>query len=396
MTCLTIPNNPIYMDNAATTPLLHCVKERIYELLDCYGNPSSLYSIGNQSLKILDDARETIAKCINCSPDELFFTSGATEANNWVTNCAANSFVHSESSQFITSEIEHPSMYNGDKKAKRTVFVCPDNSGIINPHDVAEYIQEYTSFKNTQHFVSIMLANNEIGTVQPISEIVASTKKYIDFCNNVYVHTDATQAVGSIPVDVEQLGVDFMSFSGHKFNAPKGIGCLYVRKNKQNMLSPLLFGGSQERHKRAGTENVIGIAAMATALKYNTEHLAEKMKKISIVRNCLLEELLTIEDSHINGSLTSRLPGNINIRFDGVESESLQMLLDMRNICVSQGSACSSGSLKPSRILKAIGLTDDEAHSSIRITLGSQNTLSECDYVFDAIKKSVEQLRSQK
>ena len=355
----------IYLDHAATTPLCEAAKKAIIEHLDDFGNPSSAHELGRQARVLIEDARERIAKCINAEPEEIYFTSGGSEANTWALskfNCAA-------------SNIEHHSI-NAD-------HYLPVNRGTgIMKIDLFKHI----SYLFTD-MVSCMYVNNEIGVIQPIKEIA---KDIID--KKMWFHTDAVQAVGHIPIDVKDINCDMLSASGHKFGAPKGIGFLYVKNGGPNIKS-LIYGGKQEQGLRGGTENVLGIIAMAAALEEAVEHMEERNAYIKCLRGKLLNKLLQIPGSKLNGSLENRVPGNINIRFSSVSGAKLVTLCSLYGVYISSGSACNEGISEPSHVLKAIGLTDEEALSSVRITIGHENTEEEIDQAADIITALVERIR---
>lgn len=357
----------IYLDHAATSPLCDAAKQAITNHLDNFGNPSSSYKFGLKSRLLVEDARERIAKCINAEPNEIYFTSGGSEANTWATH----------NYMTISSRIEHHSLrphYNN---------VVVDKNGIIEPHHFS-FINH--KLKRLFEMISCMYVNNEIGTIQPIENIVK-----IAHSKNMLFHTDAVQAIGHIPVDVKKINCDMLSASGHKFGSPKGTGLLYIKKGTK--ISPLIHGGGQEMKMRGGTENVLGIIAMAAALEDAVEHMEERNKHIKFLRDKMLNKLLQIKGAHLNGSLESRVVSNINIRFDGVSGERLVALCDLYGICISAGSACNEGNAEPSHVLKAIGLSDEEALSSIRITIGHQNTEEEIDKATEIITKLIEGIR---
>lgn len=358
----------IYLDNSATIPLCDAAKKAILEHLDDYGNPSSSYEFGRKSRLLIENARERIARCINAEPDEIFFTSGGSEANSWVTN---NYMV-------ISSKLEHHSL----KAHYNDVFV--NKNGVIDP--------QYFSCINHKlarlfEIISCMYINNEVGTIQSIKDIarVAHSK-------NMLFHTDAVQAVGHIPINVKELDCDMLSASAHKFGGPKGVGFLYVKKSVD--LKPMINGGQQEFGLRGGTENVLGIISMAAALEDAVEHMEERNQHIKTLRDKMLDQLLKIEGARLNGSLKNRVVSNINIRFDGVSGSRLVTLCDLYGICISAGSACNEGTAEPSHVLKTIGLSNAEALSSIRITIGHQNTEEEINEASSVITKLVERIRT--
>ena len=361
-------NDIIYLDHAATVPICDAAKKAIIKHLDDFGNPSSQYELGRQSRILIEDARERIAKCINAEPNEIYFTSGGSEANTWVLH----------NSNVLATNIEHHSIW-------ATAKMPVNQNGVI---DAKLYEKTTEWLKDT---ATCMYVNNEIGTIQPIKEIAEIVhNKYMFF------HTDAVQAIGHIPVDVKALNCDMLSASGHKFGAPKGIGFLYINKEFKDFYNiiPLIQGGKQESGIRGGTENILGIVAMAAALEDAVEHMEARNKYVGILRNNLLDRLRQIPGSHLNGSLKNRVPSNINIRFDGVSGAKLVTLCSLYDICISSGSACNEGIAEPSHVLKAIGLTDEEALSSVRITLGHENTEEEINYAADIITELVERIRS--
>lgn len=354
----------IYLDHAATTPICEAAKEVIRKHLNDFGNPSSSHELGRQARVLIEDARERIAKCVNAEPDEIYFTSGGSEANTWALN------------QFnaISSNIEHHSI--------NTNCCFPvKNDGVVNLNECWGIDLWLTDL------VSCMYVNNELGTIQPIREIAQiAHNKYKWF------HTDVVQAMSYLKIDVKDLDCDMLSASGHKFGALKGVGFLYVSKDGPDF-NPLIYGGKQEQGIRGGTENVLGIIAMAAALEDTVEHMEERNTWIKHLRDKLLDKLLRIPDSHLNGSLENRVPGNINIRFDGVSGSRLVTLCSLYGVYISSGSACNEGIAEPSHVLKAIGLTDEEALSSVRITIGHENTEEDIDTAADIIIKLVERIR---
>ena len=360
----------IYLDHAATTPMCEAAKEAIREHLDDFGNPNSSHELGRKSRLLIEDAREKIAKCINAEPNEIYFTSGGSEANTWVT------------SNYITisSSIEHHSLKAHFKNAfiDKNYFVDTKFFSFIN-HPHPGYFE----------LGSCMYVNNEIGTIQPIKDIAA-----IMHSKNMLFHTDAVQAVGHIPIDVKDLNCDMLSASAHKFGGPKGVGFLYIKNGVK--LNSLINGGKQEFSKRGGTENILGIIAMADALENAVKYMEENNKWIKCLRDKLLNKLLQIPGSHFNGSLENRVSGNINIRFDGVSGARLVTLCSLYGVYISSGSACNEGVSEPSHVLKAIGLTDEEALSSVRITIGHTNTEAEIDQAANIIMQLVERIREER
>jgi cysteine desulfurase len=360
----------IYLDNAATTPLCEAAKQTIIKHLNTFGNPSSAHEFGRQSHMLIEDARNRIAKCINANPEHIYFTSGGSEANT----LALNNRRHSASSKF-----EHHSVVSNWPKISIT------KDGFIKSHKLNNMLSESWDIPFT--VMSCMYINNEIGTIQPIKELSTIAHRY-----GILFHTDAVQAMPYIHIDVKELGCDMLSASGHKFGAPKGVGFLYA--NPRSRIKPIINGGKQENGIRPGTENILGILAMAAALEDTVEHMDERNKYIENLRNSLLDKLLKIDGACINGSLDNRAPGNINIRFFGVSGSRLVTLCSLYGVYISAGSACNEGVSEPSHVLKAIGLTDEEALSSIRITIGHQNTEEEIDQAADIITALVDRIRS--
>lgn len=354
----------IYLDNAATTPLCEAAKKAIIEHLDDFGNPSSSHELGRKSRVLIEDARERIAKCINAKPEEIYFTSGGSEANTW----AVYNF------ETLSTNIEHHSIH---------ADICLK----VGDYDITDPKTYRNVNKWTTSMISCMYVNNEIGSIQPIKEIAEMVHD-----NKIWFHTDAVQAMGHIPIDVKDINCDMLSASGHKFGAPKGIGFLYVKKNGPT-LDPLIYGGKQEQGIRGGTENVLGIISMAAALEDAVEHMDERNAHIKYLRDKLLERLLQIPGSHLNGSLENRVCSNINIRFSGVSGAKLVTICSLYGVYISSGSACNEGISEPSHVLKAIGLTDEEALSCVRITIGHENTEEEIDQAAKIITALVERIR---
>ena len=363
----------IYLDHAATTPLCDAAKKVILEHLDDYGNPSSSYEFGRKSRLLIEDARERIAKCINAEPDEIYFTSGGSEANSWALN----------NLRILSSPIEHHSAYCWNH------FINVSNDGIINVNDLDDAINA-GGIIGLPDIVACMVVNNEIGTIQPIKQMVP-----IIYDNAIWLHIDGVQAVGHIPVDVKDLKCRSLSMAAHKFGGMKGTGALYVNKAYSQYIYKLINGGKQEQGLRGGTENILGIISMAAALEDAVEHMEERNQYIKTLRDKMLGRLLKIEGAHLNGSLENRVVSNINIRFDGVSGSRLVALCDLYGICISAGSACNEGTAEPSHVLKAIGLSNEEALSSIRITIGHQNTEEEINTVTDIITKLVARIREE-
>lgn len=360
----------IYLDNSSTTPICDVAKQAILEHFDDFGNPSSAHELGRQSRILIEDARERIAKCINASPEEIYFTSGGSEANT----LALNGKHYSASSKF-----EHHSVKTNWPKISVT------KDGFIKAHKLNNIISEW--WENPFDIISCMYVNNEIGTVQPIKELATIAHRY-----GILFHTDAVQAMPYIHIDVKNLGCDVLSASAHKFGAPKGSGFLYA--NARSGVKPLINGGHQESSVRPGTENILGIISMAAALEDTVEHMDEHNEYIQTLRDKMLDMLLQIPGATLNGSLENRVPGNINIRFSGVSGAKLVTLCSLYGIYISAGSACNEGIPEPSHVLKAIGLSDEEALSSVRITIGHQNTEAEIIEAAKIITALVERIRS--
>lgn len=376
----------VYADNAATTKLSDSALKSMMPLLtDIYGNPSSLHSIGQTAKEYLEEARETVAKVIGAEPKEIYFTSGGSEADNQAIRSAAAIGAKKGKKHIISSKFEHHAVLHTlnalEKEGFTVTLLDVYSNGIVKPEDVKNAITDETCL------VTIMMANNEIGTIQPIAEIA-------DICREkgVLFHTDAVQAVGHIPVNVKDLKVDMLSVSAHKFHGPKGVGFLYARKGL--LLRNIIEGGAQERGKRAGTENMPSIIGMATAIKDAVDNLEENSKKVTAMRDRLIDGLKGIERSRINGDLEHHLPGTLNVCFEGIEGESLLLLLDQKGICASSGSACTSGSLDPSHVLLAIGVPVEIAHGSLRLSISEYNTMEEMEHIVKSVPEVVKYLRS--
>lgn len=377
----------VYLDNAATTPCDPQVVEIMTRALTgACGNPSSHYSVGYEAKEFVDNGRAQVAKAINADPSEIYFTGCGSEADNWAVKGTAFMKARQNKKHLITSAFEHHALLHSMKSLERMGFevtyvpVTPE--GFVRPEDVEAAIRPDTSL------ISIMMANNEIGTIQPIKEIAEIAHKH-----GVWMHTDAVQAVGAIPVDVKELGVDMLSMSAHKFNGPKGIGVLYCRKGvwPQNLID----GGSQEARHRAGTENVAGIAGMGLALEKAVATLDEKMAHEKQLRDYVIDRVLkNIPEARLNGSRENRLPGNVNISFPGLEGETILLDLDMHGICASTGSACNSDSLDPSHVLLSIGVPEEIGHGSMRFTFGPQNTMQEAEYLCEVLEQVIPRRRA--
>ena len=375
----------VYADNAATTQMSENVLKAMMPLLtDIYGNPSSLHSIGQVAKEYLENARETVADCIGADPKEIYFTSGGSEADNQAIRSAAYIGARKGKKHIISSKFEHHAVLHTLDALKKEGFTVTlldvYSNGVVKPEDVENAITDETCL------VTIMTANNEIGTIQPIAEIGKICKE-----KGVLFHTDAVQAVGHIPVNVNELGVDYMSVSAHKIGGAKGVGFLYARSGN---ISPLICGGGQERGMRSGTENVAGIIGLATAARISQNRLKQRIQEEMSTRNYITNRILReVKGSALNGDYKYRISGNMNFRFDGINGGELVIMLDKDGICVSAGSACHGNLGGPSHVLKAIGLDDEGAQSSIRITLNHGLTRKQCDYCVECIKRGVRELR---
>ena len=375
----------IYLDNAATTKLdEEVLQEMMPYLKENYGNASSIYKLGRESRKAVEDSREKIARVLNCKPNEIYFTAGGSESDNTAIKGIARAN-KKKGNHIITSKIEHPAVLEACKQLEKEGFevsyISVNENGIINLEELKN------SIKPTTILITIMFANNEIGTVQPIAEIGKIAQE-----NNIYFHTDSVQAVGSIKIDVQELHIDSLSLSGHKFYGPKGIGALYVRTGVN--FEKFIAGGHQERNKRAGTENVAGIVGIGKAIELAYNNLDEHNKKIKGLRDYYINQVKAkIPYIKINGDMEKRLPGNSNISFRFIEGEGLLLNLDLKGICASSGSACTSGSLDPSHVLLATGLPHEIAHGSLRISIGKYNTKEEIDYLVENLVEIVNRLR---
>ena len=376
----------IYADNAATTRLsATALAAMLPYLTEQYGNPSSLYTLGQTAATALAQARETVARCLHCRPEEIVFTSGGSEADNQAILSAARWGKRQGKTHIISTAFEHHAVLHTLQKLEKEGFTVTlldvHADGRITPQQVEAAITQDTCL------VTVMYANNEIGTIQPIGEIGAICR-----ARKVPFHTDAVQAAGHLAIDVGAEQIDMLSLSAHKFHGPKGVGALYVRKGVP--LLPLIEGGAQERRKRAGTENVAGIVGLAAALQTACDHLEANAAKVAALRDKLIDGLAAIPHAALNGDRDHRLPGNVNVCFEGIEGESLLLLLDDRGICASSGSACTSGSLDPSHVLLAIGRPHEVAHGSLRLSLCEENTEAEVDTMLREIPKVGEYLRN--
>ena len=375
----------VYLDNSATTPIKGDVlKEMLPFLTEHFGNASSLYTPGLVARRALDEAREKVAALINARANEVYFTGCGSESDNWVLKGVASS-LKSKGNHIITTVTEHPAMLRTceylEKNGYEVTYLGIDDQGRLNPAELEAAI------KDTTILVSIMMVNNEIGTIHPIKELAAIAKKH-----GVLFHTDAVQALGNVPIDVKDLGVDFLSMSAHKIYGPKGVGGLYIRRGAK--LGTLIFGGGQESGKRAGTENVAGIVGFGKAAELALNSLDEHIKHSTEIRNYLAEKLTAeIPDVIINGSMDNRHPGNLNVTFKYIEGESILIQLDACGICISTGSACSSKSLKPSHVLSALGVPVELIHGTVRFSVGDFTTKEDIDYTVECTKKVVAWLR---
>ena len=378
--------NRIYMDNAATTRVTQPVLEAMMPCLtDVYGNPSSVHAFGRDARRLLDEARARVAAALNAKPNEIYFTGCGTESDNWAVRGSAYA-LKAKGNHIITSSIEHHAILHTCQQLERegfkVTYLPVDEYGQVSAADVEKAITPETTL------ISIMTANNEIGTIQPIAEIGAIARAH-----GVRFHTDAVQAVGAIPVDVKAMNVDLLSLSGHKLHAPKGVGALYIRSGVR--LERLMNGGAQERTQRPGTENMPSIVGLGRAIELATAQLDEKAAYVSALRDRLINGILkTIPDTRLNGHPTNRLPGNCNVSIRYIEGESMLLNLDIKGIAASSGSACTSGSLDPSHVLLAIGLTHEVAHGSLRFSLNEDNTEEEVDYVIKSLGEVVKRLRA--
>ena len=376
----------IYADNAATTAVSEEVLESMLPYFrEGYGNASSIYKLGRDAQKAIETAREKVAKAIGADPREIFFTSCGSESDNWAIKGTADLMAGKGKKHIITSVFEHHAVLHTteylEKHGFEVTYIPVNDKGLIAPQDIKNAIREDTAL------VTIMYANNEIGTIQPIDEIAAICRE-----KGVLFHTDAVQAVGHVNIDVHKQGIDMLSLSGHKIHAQKGVGALYVRKGIN--LPNLIHGGGQERGKRAGTENVPAIVGLGTAIEIATRDIDAKNAVITPLRNKLIDGILKLPYTRLNGDRDKRLPGNLNISIEGIEGESLLLMLDMNGICASSGSACTSGSLDPSHVLLSIGLKHEVAHGSMRLSIEENITNEDVDYILEVVPKVVERLRS--
>ncbi len=375
----------IYLDNAATTRTAPEVVEAMIPFFtEMYGNPSAIYSLGSAGKKAINEARRTIAGAIGAKPEEIYFTAGGTEADNWAVKAAAESR-SGKGKHIITTKIEHHAVLHScaylEKSGYEVTYLDVDGDGLVDTRALKEAVRPDTIL------ISVMFANNEIGTIEPIREIGAIAREH-----GILFHTDAVQAFGQVPIDVEEMNIDMLSASAHKLNGPKGTGMLYIRSDVK--IRSFVHGGAQERNRRAGTENVPGIVGFAAAVRRAQRIMEEKARKERELRDYLIGRIeREIPYCRLNGHREKRLPGNANISFRFIEGESLRSVLDMRGVCASSGSACTSGSLDPSHVLLAIGLKHEEAHGSLRMTLSEENTKEELDQVVGHLKEIVQRLR---
>lgn len=375
----------IYMDNAGTTKVDSGVLETMLPYFaEQYGNASSLHIIGQEAKETLENMRKTVADCINAEPNEIYFTSGGSESDNWALTSASIFAKMKGKKHIISSVFEHHAILHTLKKLEKqgfeVTYLPVYDNGVVRVEDLKNAIREDT------FLVTVMFANNEIGTIQPIREIGEICRE-----KNIIFHTDAVQAVGHLPIDVKAMNIDMLSMSGHKFHGPKGVGALYCRR--KTPLFPLIEGGTQEMNKRAGTENLSGIVGLAAALKTAVDEMEKTTEKELYLRDKLIDSLSTIPHSILNGDRKNRLPNNVNMCFEGVEGESLLLLLSDKGICASSGSACTSGSLDPSHVLLAIGRPHEVAHGSLRLTLSKFTTEEEVDKVIEEVPKIIDYLR---
>lgn len=375
----------VYFDNAATTKIYpEVLREMLPYFSKIYSNPSGIYEFSTKAKKAADLSRERIAQLINAQPEEIYFTSGGTESDNWALKSTAQS-LRKKGNHIITSKIEHPAILNTcrylEKNGYEVTYLDVDHGGKVNPEQLMDYIKKNTII------ISIMFANNEVGTIQPIKQIGEIAR-----ANHILFHTDAVQAFGQIPIDVREMNIDMLSASAHKLHGPKGIGCLYINKNVS--IDSFMHGGSQENKLRAGTLNVPGIVGFGKAAHMALLKMDEKVQYETKLRNYMIKEILSkVPHTTLNGFREDRLPNNTNFCFQFIEGESLLIILDTLGICASTGSACSAGSKNPSHVLMAMGQTEDEAHGSLRLTLSDNTTMEEVNYVVEAVAEAVGNLR---
>lgn len=376
----------VYMDYSATTYVKpEVVEEMLPYFTEKFGNPSSFYGISRETKRAIDKSREQIAKALNCLPGEIYFTGGGSEADNWAIKGIASAHKN-KGNHIITTKIEHHAVLHTceylEKNGFEVTYLDVDEEGFVRLEDLKNAITDKTIL------VTIMFANNEIGTIQPIKEIGEICKE-----KKIFFHTDAVQAVGNIPVDVREMNIDMLSLAGHKIYGPKGIGVLYIKKGIK--IDNLIHGGAQEKNRRAGTENIASIVGLGKAIEIATDNLEEHMKELTVLRDKLMNGLLQIPYTKLNGPKgDKRLPGNVNVCFRFIEGESILLSLDFKGVCASSGSACTSGSLDPSHVLLSIGLPHEIAHGSLRLTMGDGSTEEDVDYVLDVVPPIIERLRN--
>lgn len=376
----------VYADNSATTNISDEVFEAMLPYLkDQYGNASSIYKLGRDAQKAIEESRAKVAKALNADPKEIFFTSCGTESDNWAIRGVCEKLKAKGKNHIVTSVFEHHAILHTcqymERQGYEVTYVPVGDKGLVNVEDVKNAITDKTAI------VSIMYANNEIGTIQPIEEIAKVCHE-----KGVIFHTDAVQAVGNVEIDVKKQGIDMLSLSGHKIHAQKGIGAIYIKRGL--VLPNLIYGGGQERGKRPGTENTAAIVGLGRAMEIAVQGISEKNERVTKMRNRLIDGLLTIPNTRLNGDREKRLAGNCNISFEGVEGESLLLKLDEHGIMASSGSACTSGSLDPSHVLLSLGLKHEVAHGSLRLSINNQNTEEDIDYILEWVPKVIEELRS--
>jgi len=376
----------VYMDYSATTYVKpEVLEEMLPYFTEKFGNPSSFYGISRETKRAIDRAREQIANALNCLPDEIYFTGGGSEADNWAIKGIASAHKN-KGNHIITTKIEHHAVLHTcqylEKNGFDVTYLDVNEEGFISLEDLNNAITDKTIL------VSIMFANNEIGTIQPIKEIGEICRE-----KRVYFHTDAVQAVGNVPVDVKEMNIDMLSLAGHKIYGPKGIGVLYIKKGIK--IDNLIHGGGQERNRRAGTENIAAIVGLGKAVELASDHLEEHMERLTVLREKLIDGLLKIPYTRLNGPRgNKRLPGNVNVCFRFIEGESILLSLDFKGVCASSGSACTSGSLDPSHVLLSIGLPHEIAHGSLRLSMGEGSTEEDVDYVLEVVPPIIERLRN--
>ncbi len=376
----------IYADNSATTSLSPKALEQMMPFLTTeFGNASSLYFFGNTAKAAIEKSRETVAEILGAEPREIYFTGGGSESDNWAIKGYAKTMLRKGKNHIISSKFEHHAVLHTlnalEKEGFEITLLDVHENGLVRPEELKAAI------KDTTGLVTIMYANNEIGTIQPIAEIGAICKE-----NGIIFHTDAVQAVGNVPINVKEESIDMLSMSAHKFHGPKGMGVLYIRRGV--FPKNLIDGGAQENGKRAGTENTAGIVGLAAALKEAVDTMEERNKKCREIRDYIMDTCLKIERSRVNGDREHRLPGNVNMCFEGIEGESLLLMLDAKGICASSGSACTSGSLDPSHVLLSIGLPHEVAHGSLRLSFSDANTLDDAKYICEVLPPIIDRLRA--